>query len=89
MLRITPMPTQPEQVRLKVEGIITHDTLPVLADELHRALVRPDDRIQLDFRDVVYLDGAGLELLRRLPQDRVEIVNCTPLIRELLNKEVA
>jgi hypothetical protein len=38
---------------------------------------------------VVYLDRAGLQLLRNLPSDRVEIVNCTPLIRELLRKEVA
>jgi hypothetical protein len=38
---------------------------------------------------VVYLDAAGLELFRNLPQDRIEIVDCTPLIRELLSKELA
>jgi ABC-type transporter Mla MlaB component len=88
MLRLTPLPAEPDQVRLKVEGIITQTTLPVLADELHRALAEAD-RIQLDFRDVVYLDGSGLDLLRQLPPDRVEIVDCTPLIRELLSKEPA
>jgi len=88
MLRLTPLPTQSGQIRLKVEGSITHVTLPVLAEELRRAL-GDGHRIQLDFRDVVYLDGVGVELLRNLPQDRVEIVDCTPLIRELLSKEPA
>jgi hypothetical protein len=74
--------------RLKVEGVITSSTLSVLADELHRELGWAG-RIQLDFRDVVYLDAAALDLLRRLPQERVEIVDCTPLIRELLSKEIA
>jgi ABC-type transporter Mla MlaB component len=88
MLRLTPMPAQPDQIRLKVEGIINQATLPVLAEELHRA-IGTADQIQLDFRDVVYLDGSGVELLRRLPPNRVEIVDCTPLIRELLSKEPA
>jgi ABC-type transporter Mla MlaB component len=88
MLRLTNVTTAPELIRLKVEGVITQTTLPVLGQELRRVLDE-GARIQLDFRDVVYLDAAGLELLRRLPQDRIEIVDCTPLIRELLNKELA
>jgi ABC-type transporter Mla MlaB component len=88
MLRLTQVVQTPELARLKIEGVITQTTLQILADELHRRL--PDtQRIQLDFRDVVYLDAAGLELFRNLPQDRIEIVDCTPLIRELLSKELA
>jgi anti-anti-sigma regulatory factor len=88
MLRLTAQPTDADWIRLKVEGVITQATLPVLAAELQGPLAE-GGRIQLDFRDVVYLDRAGLQLLRNLPSDRVEIVNCTPLIRELLRKEVA
>ncbi len=87
MLRLTTVTTRPELIRLKVEGTITQATLPVLAQELERALDGAA-RIQLDFRDVVYVDGSGLELLGSLPQDRVDIVDCTPLIRELLSKEL-
>jgi ABC-type transporter Mla MlaB component len=88
MLRLTDVTTQPDLIRLKVEGVVTQTTLPVLDQELHRVL---DEgvRIQLDFRDVVYLDAAGLELIRRLPHHRIEIVKCSPLIRELLSKELA
>jgi anti-anti-sigma regulatory factor len=88
MLRLTAQAPDADWIRLKVEGVITQATLPVLAAELQGPLAE-DGRIQLDFRDVVYLDRAGLQLLRNLPSDRVEIVNCTPLIRELLRKEVA
>ncbi len=87
MLRLTNVATGPELIRLKVEGTITQATLPVFAQELQRALTAAR-RIQLDFRDVVYVDGSGLELLRNLPHGRVEIVDCTPLIREVLSKEV-
>ena len=88
MLRLTRVFHDSEMARLKVEGVITSSTVSVLADELHRELGEAG-RIQLDFRDVVYLDAVGLDLLRRLPQERVEIVDCTPLIRELLSKEIA
>jgi ABC-type transporter Mla MlaB component len=88
MLRLTHVSPGSDPIRLKVEGTITRATLSVLAAELRRVLDGPG-RIQLDFRDVVYLDSSGLELLRNLPQDRVEIVDCTPLIRELLSKELA
>jgi ABC-type transporter Mla MlaB component len=88
MLRLTHVLQTPELVRLKVEGVITQATLAVLADELHQRLAAAQ-RIQLDFRDVVYLDAAGLDLLRNLPQDQLEIVDCTPLIREWLSKELA
>ena len=87
MLRLTRIAQTPELARLKVEGVINQATLPVLAEELRQAL-DGERQIQLDFRDVVYLDGAGLDLLRCLPQDRIEIVDCTPLIRELLSKEL-
>jgi anti-anti-sigma regulatory factor len=88
MLRLTRVTAGSDPILLKVEGTITRATRSVLAAELSRALDGPE-RIQLDFRDVVYLDSSGLELLRSLPQDRVEIVDCTPLIRELLSKELS
>ena len=88
MLRLTTVVQTPELARLKVEGVITQATHPILRDEVHQALALAG-RIQLDFRDVVYLDAAGLDLLRNLPSARIEIVDCTPLIRELLRKELA
>jgi ABC-type transporter Mla MlaB component len=87
MLRLTTVINEAQLVRVKVEGTITQPALPVLVEELKAALAGQAP-IQLDFRDVVYVDAAALELLRNLPQDRVEIVDCTPLIRELLSKEL-
>ena len=87
MLRLTTVTNEAALFRLKVEGVVSQAALPVLAQELDAALARQAP-IQLDFHDVVYVDGAALALLRSLPQERVEIVDCTPLIRELLSKEL-
>lgn len=76
----------PEMIRLKVEGTLTQESVPVLEEELHQALAS-GARVGLDLRDVVYIDPPGVGALRRLPRDRTEIVDCTPLIKELLSKE--
>jgi anti-anti-sigma regulatory factor len=86
MLRLTRMNDGPEMIRLKVEGALTQDSVPVLEEELHQALA-VGGRVGLDLRDVVYIDPPGVRALRRLPSDRAEIVDCTPLIKELLSKE--
>jgi anti-anti-sigma regulatory factor len=76
----------PEMIRLKVEGALTQDSVAVLEEELGQALA-VGARVGLDLRDVVYIDAPGIGALRRLPGDRAEIVDCTPLIKELLSKE--
>jgi ABC-type transporter Mla MlaB component len=77
----------PEMILLKIEGTLTQDSLPVLEEELHHALAAAE-HVRLDLRDVVYIDPPAVVALRRLP-NRAEIVDCTPLIKELLSKEPA
>lgn len=86
MLKITRLSEDPARIKLKVEGSITQGWVTVLDDELGRALADAPS-IELDFRNVSYVDGSGLALLRGLPQERVAIVNCAPLIWDLLQKE--
>ncbi len=86
MLKITRLTDEAPRLRLNVEGSITQGWVPVLRDELGRALATALN-IELDFRSVSYVDSAGLSLLRGLPRDRVAIVNCAPLIWDLLQKE--
>jgi ABC-type transporter Mla MlaB component len=78
----------PEMILLKIEGTLTQDSLPVLEEELRQALAVAE-RVRLDLHDVVYIDPPGVGALRRLPRERAEIVDCTPLIKDLLSKEPA
>lgn len=88
MLRLTRLSVEPALIRLKVEGAVTQRSAAVLEQELADALSAAS-RIQLDFQGVSYIGGSGVEVLRRLPPHRFEIVNCTPLIGQLLSKELA
>ena len=86
MLRVTKIAPNPAFPTLKVEGQIVSQWAAFLAGECAEVLALAT-RINLDLADVSYIDSNGAEMLRRLPSDRVTLVNCTPLIEELLTRE--
>ncbi|HEU5171540.1 MAG TPA: hypothetical protein VFU46_13420 [Gemmatimonadales bacterium] len=88
MLRLTRLAGDPNLVRIKAEGTITQAWVPVLEQELASAF-GDAARVEIDFRDVAYVDRSGVAYLRQLPRERFEIVNCTPVLGELLNRELA
>lgn len=86
MLRVTRLAPDSSCPTLKVEGQIVSEWAAVLAAECAAVLSR-GSRIKLDLADVSYIDSRGAEMLRSLPSDRVSLVNCTPLIEDLLSRE--
>ena len=73
--------TFPKPVR--VEGEITGEWALLLEREC-RSLLTGDGAILLDLGSVTYIDRTGVEVLTRLARGPVELVNCLPLIAELL-----
>lgn len=83
MLRITRVEGSPGTATLKVEGRIAADWVRVLREEMRRSL-EEKQAVVLDFADVRFVDRQGVEMLRQMRAAEVRIVNCPPLIGELL-----
>ena len=86
MLRITQIGESPSLATLKVEGRIVSDWVAVLEGE-SRKLLEQKRTVVLDFSNVSFVDRQGVETLRRLRSGAVRIINCSPLIEDLLNGE--
>jgi anti-anti-sigma regulatory factor len=87
VLRLTRTAESRNRIVLKAEGRIVAEWVSVLEDEC-RELATRDRRVVLDLADVSYLDGRAVKLIRTLTAGRVSIVNCSPLVEELLAEEV-
>lgn len=84
MLRITSTrDDESELITLKVEGRLVADAVGLLERECGRSLGEAP-RIRLDFSGVTFIDGRGLSMLRRLRTPRLEIVNGSPFVEDLL-----
>jgi len=85
LLRITGIEDgQPGVTTLKVEGRLVADSVGVLEQEC-RGPRRDSPKIRLDFSRVTFIDGRGVDLLRRLRASGVEIANCPPFVECLLD----
>ena len=51
-------------------------------------LLGTDRKLSLDLADVNYLDRAAARLLRRLATRSVTMINCPPLVDELVREDV-
>ena len=86
MLRLTRSTHRPGHVVLKAEGRIVGEWVRLLEEEC-RSLARDQDGLALDLASVSYLDQDAVRLLRSLTADKVSLVNCPPLLEELLAEE--
>lgn len=85
MLRITPIASE-NDVCLRLEGKI----VGAWVDELRRTVDREAARtahVRLDLLDVIFVDDAGLRLLRELAAAGVRIGRCSRFVSELLSME--
>jgi anti-anti-sigma regulatory factor len=87
MLRLTRTDQSPSRVVIKVEGQIVAEWVSVLEDEC-RDLARRDRQVVLDLANVSYLDARAVKLIRALAAGPVSIINCSPLVEELLVEEM-
>ncbi len=82
MLRIRRV-REPRGLVLVVEGALTAGTVPVLEAECTEGLGE-EGTVLLDLRDVNYVDGAGVKLVRRLGKFGVEVARSSQVVRELI-----
>lgn len=74
------------RVILTLEGRIDGAWAEVLARECE-ALIEEGLRVDLDLAEVVFVSRAGVELLRRLDEAGVRILECSPLLAAMLAQE--
>ena len=83
MLRITKINESPSQITLKLEGKVSSDWVPLLESECLRCLQEKRE-VLLDFSDLTFIDGRGVELLGRMAAENIKVVDCCALIKDLL-----
>jgi anti-anti-sigma regulatory factor len=71
---------------LKLEGEILEPWVGTVRDACTRRR-RRSDGLRLDLAAVTYADAAGVQLLRDLVGDGIEIAACSLFIAELLHSE--
>ena len=71
------------EVTLKLEGQLLGDWVSVLEEEC-RKMLEEQKRLTLEMAEVTYVNQRGVELLRRLAAEKVQLANCSPLIENLL-----
>ena len=86
MLRITKSDEQSKPVRLAVEGRIASEWTNVVEREC-RTLLQQQRSVLLDCSSVTFVDRGGLEMLKSLATEGVEIINCSAFIEDLLTEE--
>jgi anti-anti-sigma regulatory factor len=86
MLRLTRTAIHTDRVLLKAEGSLVGEWVGLLEEECAE-LCGPERQVVLDLGDVSYLDRRAVRLLRDLQAGCLSIVNCPPLIEELLRED--
>jgi anti-anti-sigma regulatory factor len=86
MLRLTRTSPGTAEVVLKAEGQIVGDWVALLESEC-RELLATERSVALDLGDVSYLDRQGVRVLRELTRGSLTLVNCPPLVEELLTED--
>jgi anti-anti-sigma regulatory factor len=83
---VSPARPEPSRVVIKVEGQIVAEWVSVLEDECRDLAAGPP--VVLDLASVSYLDARAVKLIRALAARPVSIINCSPLVEELLVEEM-
>jgi anti-anti-sigma regulatory factor len=88
MLRLTRTTRLPHEVVLVVEGQIVAEWVGLLEAECLE-LLGTDRILLLDLADVSYLDRRAVRLLRELAARSVTLINCPPLVEELVREDAS
>lgn len=88
MLRLTRTTQSPSGVVLKAEGRVMAEWAELLEAEC-RELLAANLRVVLDLGGVSYLDRGAVRMLRELTRGTLGLVNCPPLVEELLTEDLA
>ncbi len=88
MLRLTRTTRFPHEVVLVVEGRIVAEWVGLLEEEC-LDLLGTEQKVLLDLAGVSYLDRRAAKLLRELATRPVELINCPPLVDDLLREDAS
>ena len=86
MLKITRLSHKGRRLTIKLEGEILGPWVGAVRDACAKRL-RRSRRLRLDLAAVTYADAAGVQLLRDLIGEGIEIAACSLFIAELLHPE--
>jgi anti-anti-sigma regulatory factor len=86
MLRLTRTARLTREVVLVLEGQIVAEWVELLEAECLE-LLGTDRKLFLDLANVTYLDQRGARLLRKLAGRSVTLINCPPLMDELVRED--
>lgn len=83
MLRISENNASIETVILLLEGQISNHSVEITRESCEQVL-RKGGQLILDMSGVSFADRAGIALLRKLQQQQVKLINCSPFLKEQL-----
>src|SRR5262245_66657811 len=83
VLRLTRLSRNVPVLTIKLEGQLAGSVVSAVRDAC-RERGRRSGRLRLDLASVTYADATGVQLLRELVGDGVEIVACSGFVGELL-----
>lgn len=83
MLRIDKVYENLSTVKLKLEGTLVGEWVSLLEEKILECLEN-NKKVLLDFSELRFVDEHGMEMLRRLPPEKIAITNCPRFIEELL-----
>lgn len=85
MLRITEENVTDNSKTLRLEGRLVNQWIEVLRSSCEQS-VQSKSRLILDLADLSFADYEGMQLLRRLEQQQVTFINCSPFLREQMKQ---
>jgi anti-anti-sigma regulatory factor len=88
MLRLTRTTRLPHDVILLLEGQIVAEWVELLEAEC-LTLLQTDQNVLLDLSRVSYLDRRAARLLRDLAARSVKLINCPPLVADLVKEDAS
>ena len=88
MLRLTRTTRFPHEVILLLEGQIVAEWVELLEAEC-LTLLQADQNVLLDLSRVSYLDRRAARLLRDLAARSVQLINCPPIVADLVAKDAS
>ncbi|MBI2219406.1 MAG: STAS domain-containing protein [Candidatus Rokubacteria bacterium] len=83
-LRVTRIEdTDARLITLRVEGRVVAAAVGLLEHECWRSLEEAP-RVRVDFSGVTFIDGRGVDMLKRISAERLRVVNCSVFVEHLL-----
>ncbi|MGH7833194.1 MAG: STAS domain-containing protein [Candidatus Binatia bacterium] len=85
MLRISKTFEDNETITLRLDGRLDQASAAELEENVREHRNGKSRAIILDFAGVVFVDDAGVELLRRVKDRRTRITNCSLFVKALIS----